>query len=133
MYTNFLYQGLLNATLSVDTFFFISGLLTIYVFFKKLPSLSPKYKSKSTSSSSSSSSPKFGLFSAFTLTLIRYLRLTPPYAVTIAIAFVFPLISNGPLWRETTEPIVNSCYTSWWTNLFYINNFHMTDKLVSIN
>ena len=122
MYTNFLYQGLLNATLSVDTFFFISGLLTVYVFWKKFHP----------SGKCSTSSRKFNLFSAFTLTLIRYIRLTPPYAVILAITFIFPLTSTGPLWRETTEPIVNSCYTSWWTNLFYINNFYLTDNLVSI-
>lgn len=127
MYTNFLYQGLLNATLSVDTFFFISGLLTMYVFWKKMRPVTRRKKGVE-----ESSGRKFGISSAISLTLLRYMRLTPPYALVIALAFVFPLTSSGPLWRETTEPIVNSCYTSWWTNLLYINNFYMTDRLVSI-
>lgn len=109
MYTNFWFQGLLNATLSVDTFFFISGLLTVYVSWKKLS------KKKSVP--------------AIPLTFLRYLRLTPPYLAIISLTFVFPLLSSGPVWRETTEPIVEACYESWWTNLLYINNFVQTEKL----
>ena len=109
MYTKFLYQGLLNATLSVDTFFFISGLLTVYVSWTKVSKLSsiPVVK----------------------FTLLRYMRLTPAYAASIGLAFVFPLMSSGPLWRETVDPITSTCYESWWTNLLYINNFVKTDKL----
>ena len=134
MYTNLAYQGLLNATLSVDTFFFISGLLTTYVFWKKLRPVTRRRGGGGggTRTAEEPAGRKFGMFSAISLTFIRYMRLTPPYALVIAIAFVFPLTSSGPLWRETTEPIVNSCYTSWWTNLLYINNFYMTDRLVSI-
>ena len=109
MYTDFLVQGLLNATLSVDTFFFISGLLTVYVSWKKL-------KDRKS-------------IPVAQLMILRYFRLTPPYLAVLAFSFVFPFISSGPLWRETVEPITESCFHSWWTNLLYVNNFVKTDKL----
>lgn len=112
LYTDPIFQPLLNATLSVDTFFFISGLLTIYVSYSRV-------KTKK-------SLPFFSLIG------MRYIRLTPSYASVIAFSIVFPLMSSGPIWRESVNPIAASCYHSWWTNLLYINNFVSTDKLVSL-
>lgn len=112
LYTNFLFQGLLNATLSVDMFFFISGLLTIYTFWRRI------------------SDCKEGTFPWFSLTVMRYLRLTPAYAAVIAVAVVFPLLSSGPLWSETIDAVAEPCYESWWANLLYVNNFVKTEKLV---
>lgn len=61
---------------------------------------------------------------------MRYFRLTPAYAAVIALAFVFPLLSSGPLWHETVDAVAEPCYESWWTNLLYVNNFVKTEKLV---
>lgn len=101
MYGDFKIQGLLNATLAVDTFFFISGLLTIYIIWGRIGS-------------------KFRPFGA---TLVRYMRITPAYAITIGIAILFPMIGYGPLWAETTDAIARPCYEQWWANLLYVNNF----------
>ena len=111
LYTSFAFQGLLNATLSVDTFFFISGLLTVYTLWKRFEK-------------------KKEMLSLPTLMLMRYIRLTPAYAAVIALAFVFPLFSSGPLWRETVDAVAQPCYQSWWTNLLYLNNFVKTESLV---
>ena len=111
LYASFPAQGLLNATLSVDTFFFISGLLTVYTCCQRMGGCRR--------------------FPWLTLTLARYIRLTPAYAAAIGLAIVFPLLSSGPLWRETVDPVSRPCYESWWANLLYVNNFIQTEKLVS--
>lgn len=109
LYTDPMFQPLLNATLSVDTFFFISGLLTVYVSWSRI------VRTKS--------------LPFLTFVSMRYMRLTPSYAAIIAFSLVFPLLSSGPIWRESVQPVASTCYQSWWTNLLYINNFFQTDKL----
>jgi peptidoglycan/LPS O-acetylase OafA/YrhL len=116
MYTNFAFQGLLNATLSVDTFFFISGLLTVYTFWRRMRR-------------SGEEDPKIPWLSS---TVVRYFRLTPAYAAVIALALIFPLLSSGPLWHETADAVADPCYETWWANLLYVNNFVNTEKLVRI-
>ena len=106
-----MFQGLLNATLSVDTFYFISGLLTIYVTWRRITQTNK--------------------FQPIAYTLLRYIRLTPPYLAVIGFAMIFPMLSSGPLWHETVDPVANSCYKTWWINLLYINNFVDTENLVS--
>ncbi|XP_074599370.1 nose resistant to fluoxetine protein 6-like [Brevipalpus obovatus] len=109
LYTNIIFQALLNATVCVDTFFVLSGLLSFYVTWKKINSgwkLDPiKYIS------------------------LRFIRLTPAYSAMIALAIIFPLFAQGPLWKETTLPVSENCYSSWWTNILYINNLIKTDKI----
>lgn len=112
LYTNIIFQALLNATVCVDTFFVLSGLLSFYVTWKKINSgwkLDPiKYIS------------------------LRFIRLTPAYSAMIALAIIFPLFAQGPLWKETTVPVSENCYSSWWANILYINNLIKTDKIVSL-
>ncbi|KAK7462654.1 hypothetical protein BaRGS_00038305 [Batillaria attramentaria] len=60
--------------------------------------------------------------------LHRLWRLTPVYMLWLAIAATLsPHFGDGPLWPE--EGVAESCHTTWWTNMLYINNFVRTDKL----
>lgn len=58
------------------------------------------------------------------LYLHRYIRITPAYAAMIffAVAFVDHL-GEGILYKLLAEDIVNSCSTSWWSALLYVQNY----------
>ncbi|KAF3422276.1 hypothetical protein E2986_05851 [Frieseomelitta varia] len=109
-------QILANGTLSVDTYFFISGFLLTYIFFKgqskdkKVPSLPVRIKQY------------------IELFVKRYIRLTPAYFVVILLAIFYFT------WKDQTSIIlpverVNVvCSKYWWTNMLYINNlYHWND------
>ncbi|XP_044763413.1 nose resistant to fluoxetine protein 6-like [Coccinella septempunctata] len=96
-----------SATLSVDTFFTIGGLLTVYVFmnskpietreaFKKIPFLY----------------------------LHRYLRLTPAFAMMVLIyaSGLIKYIGNGPKWY-TLDSTIETCKENWWLALLYVQNY----------
>lgn len=103
----YLFQAIDNAMVSVDTFFLLSGLLVAYLSMKR-------YK-------------KAGNLSLFHFYIHRYLRLTPSYIyATFFYAYLFPLLSDGPLWYTQNEDSIpiKSCVKYWWTNLLYINNFY---------
>jgi peptidoglycan/LPS O-acetylase OafA/YrhL len=102
-----------GAEYGVDTFFFISGMLTSYSLVKKLRS---KVKP---------AGPAVGQAAFFML--FRWLRLTPVYMfVLFNYTYVFPQLSWGPFWfRMLAE--AQLCKDSWWTNILYINNFHPTE------
>ncbi|XP_067126435.1 nose resistant to fluoxetine protein 6-like isoform X2 [Centruroides vittatus] len=97
-------QFIANGTLSVDTFFFISGLLVSYTTLN----IVRKHKKK---------------FNIPVFIIYRFFRLTPTYAVVIAILFLLPLLGDGPVWNLTLDPELEKCRKGWWRNLLFINNF----------
>uniref|UniRef100_A0A0R3S563 Acyl_transf_3 domain-containing protein n=1 Tax=Elaeophora elaphi TaxID=1147741 RepID=A0A0R3S563_9BILA len=104
-------QFVANAFFSVDTFFFISGLLLSYIWFKEYR----KDKKKTMS------------VTAWLLFYIhRMIRLSPPYYIIIAFySFVFKsFLVNAPALLITFE---DQCEKSWWTNFLYLNNFIYID------
>ncbi|KAI1727262.1 acyltransferase family domain-containing protein [Ditylenchus destructor] len=103
-------QMVVQAPLAVDSFFFLSGLLTSYIFLGKLKKNQIQLTALST-------------WIAYFFR--RYLRLTPVYIVIMVLSVtLFTYISEGPFWRPID---VNLCRNSWWTNLLYVNNFLMQD------
>uniref|UniRef100_A0A914C2C8 Acyltransferase 3 domain-containing protein n=1 Tax=Acrobeloides nanus TaxID=290746 RepID=A0A914C2C8_9BILA len=103
-------QLVVQAPLAVDSFFFFSGLLTSYIFFKKLNSGHVKLLSWQT---------------WFAYYVRRYLRLTPVYLVIMILhVTLFTYVSDGPFWKPIDATF---CRNSWWTNLLYVNNFVMQD------
>jgi len=100
---NPLFEAVLNATPSVDTFFLLSGVVLAYTF------CATYEKTKS-----------FNLFSFY---LYRYLRLTPPLAIAMAIAGTwYTYLGDGPLWQISIYQ-GKLCEDTWWRNLLYIQNF----------
>lgn len=62
--------------------------------------------------------------------LLRYIRLTPTYALVILFyASVFYKTGSGPLWDSFIGVERDACRDNWWTNLLYINNYVPTDTL----
>ncbi|XP_013162683.1 PREDICTED: nose resistant to fluoxetine protein 6-like isoform X2 [Papilio xuthus] len=104
-YNNILYHFLCDGTVTVQTFFMISGCLTSYnlrviseenTLWKKIP----------------------------IFILLRWLRLTPIYAITLAItASWLRFAGSGPMWHKLIESEVKDCRRDSWQNMLYINNY----------
>ena len=94
----------LNATVSVDTFFLMSGLLVAYTMLRELE----HYK---------------GRFNFAIFYIHRYLRLTPVYGMILGfIATLLVYISYGPNW-QLVHYMREGCRWNWWSHFLYINNY----------
>ncbi|KAK3584300.1 hypothetical protein CHS0354_013252 [Potamilus streckersoni] len=107
----FTFQPIANGTFSVDSFFFLSGLLVSYLTLKSWTDR--------------------GKMNWAYYFLHRYWRLTPLYAIVVMIfGTLFPLMISGPYQYLVSQPnspltqTINECTNSWWANLIYINNFY---------
>ncbi|XP_030850769.1 nose resistant to fluoxetine protein 6 [Strongylocentrotus purpuratus] len=97
------FQAVSNAFFSVDSFFFLSGLLVAYMALGRMVKTNGKL-------------PWLWFY------FHRYWRLTPALGMTMLIAlYLQPYIGSGPIWQvEASNP---SCEKYWWANILYINNF----------
>ncbi|KAF2881927.1 hypothetical protein ILUMI_24242 [Ignelater luminosus] len=95
---------IMGATVSVDTFFLLSGLLISYGFLI-----------------ATAKGIKFNIFVYY---LHRFLRLTPLLAALVLIhATVLKHLGSGPLWNLMITSISQPCKTYWWSTLLYIQNY----------
>ncbi|KAL4219415.1 hypothetical protein ACF0H5_021995 [Mactra antiquata] len=102
----FTFQAIENATVSVDTFFTLSGLLVAYLSLKEMKKCGGPRKFR------------WGLYYFH-----RYWRLTPPYMLFLMLYVpTMKYWSNGPFWPQGGFDI-NECEDSWYLNLLYIGNF----------
>ncbi|VDK71115.1 unnamed protein product [Onchocerca ochengi] len=113
----FLNLIIVQAPLAVDSFFYLSGMLTSYLFMEK-------FKKEATKGRSIFSIDMWSLFY-----IHRYIRLTPIYLMIMVLdVTLLTHFSDGPFWRPIEA---NYCRKSWWTNLIYMNNFLLQDVEVS--
>lgn len=106
-------QVILNGTLSVDTFFTISGLLVSYLLLRQLDHQKGRVN--------------FGLFY-----LHRYLRLTPVYAFVFAyLTTLIIYLGTGPNWYSVVSS-ANECRAVWWKHFLYceFDNLRNSDILI---
>ncbi|KAJ7323148.1 hypothetical protein OS493_032152 [Desmophyllum pertusum] len=102
----FTFQTVGNATFSVDSFFFLSGLLVAY--------LSLRHMEK-----------KNGQLPLFNYYFHRFWRLTPTYMFCLLFFDKMTgFLGEGPMWYGAQGE--SPCAKYWWTNLLYINNFYPT-------
>lgn len=102
-YRRFFFPIVSDSYFSVDTFFFLSGLLVSYVTLNRLKRRRGRFP--------------WGWFYFH-----RYWRLTPALAVTLVFyLFVTPYFGRGPFAQMLS--IRSNCPKYWWTDLLYINNF----------
>ncbi|XP_059468522.1 nose resistant to fluoxetine protein 6 [Neocloeon triangulifer] len=110
----FLFQTISNAAFSVDTFFFISGLLFSFLYFRTTAKVDLNKITKATGLKSK------GL-QFFGLLAYRFGRLTAPYM------FVLGVVQVSMRWfyhKSVFEPPTldhENCPQYWWRNLLYIN------------
>ncbi|KAF8568145.1 hypothetical protein P879_03154 [Paragonimus westermani] len=107
------FQALVGATLSVDTFFMMSGLLTVYVTLPRFASVNTLV-----------GQIQFWL----TFVLHRLIRLTPLYLLVIVLyTGLFNHLYDGPMYPqrpEMTDSIY--CRQHWWVT--FLNNFLYEDQ-----
>ncbi|XP_018574609.1 nose resistant to fluoxetine protein 6-like [Anoplophora glabripennis] len=119
----FMYQTISNATFSVDTFFFISGLLVTLLYFRTESKKQLPKKPKNTCEDIQANTLKF-LF----MLLYRVFRLTPAYLFVLgANEIVLRYIHNHSVFSPAIIDHVN-CDKFWWRNALYINNFYPRDE-----
>ncbi|XP_076053954.1 nose resistant to fluoxetine protein 6-like [Oratosquilla oratoria] len=97
------FQIIINTQLSVDTFFFMSGLLVSYGALRKVQ--------------------RRGRLDVIKFFVHRIIRLMPTIALVCALnATVFRYFVSGPLSHHFDEA-VRPCRTVWWKELLFVNNF----------
>lgn len=105
-------QALTSAYFAVDTFFFMSGFLAMYILMKAATKMIQEEKI----------SLYFKRIPIFYVK--RFLRLTPVYFFILFVYLkIFPLLESGPFWN-LLDTDITFCNQYWWTNLLYINNLY---------
>jgi len=111
---NIAFQLVINATLSADTFFVISGFLTAILFVRQVK------KEKKVS---------YRLMILYYIH--RYIRLTPAFLLMILVSInLTPYFGRGPVYpsQQGFEP--NGCRTKyWWTSILYVGNIIKPDDM----
>ena len=107
----FSFQAIINAYFSVDSFFFLSGVLVSYLTLREMERRKGWLR-----------------FPVITYYIHRYLRLTMVYAFCLFFWWFLTVhLSDGIGWTNGLGPgsqLDKSCSKYWWTNFLYINNFH---------
>ena len=104
--SRFSFQVVGNGFFSVDSFFFISGVLVAYLSLRAMER-------------------KNGRFPFLHYYIHRYLRLTPVYAFILFFSWaLFDHLAHGPGLDAGALAIYDKCSKYWWANLVYINNFY---------
>merc|ERR1712136_70636 len=106
-------MGIISGTYSVDTFFFLAGLLACY--------LGMKYISKKKEPNKNC---KYVTSDIPLMYFQRYLRLTTPYALVLLFSMgLIKYLGTGPYWYRVAMRLNDVCVNRWWQNLLYINVF----------
>lgn len=102
---------ILSATVSVDSFFVMSGLLLTWAMMKELD--------------------KRRKVNIPLMYFHRYLRLTPALAALLLLyVSLLRYIGSGPMWDADAQ--VAFCNKWWWTTLLYVQNYVNVREIVSI-
>ncbi|XP_034252824.1 O-acyltransferase like protein-like [Thrips palmi] len=97
-------MAIANAPLSVDTFFLIGGMVNCYAFMR-----------------SQTGRRSFNIVMYY---VHRYVRLTPAFAMMVAITATWvSLLGTGPLWYTVVQEPADHCSKWWWTALLYVANY----------
>ncbi|KAL7744528.1 hypothetical protein ACLKA6_017050 [Drosophila palustris] len=100
-----------HALFSVDSFFFLSGLLVVMVALRTME------KSK-------------GKLNVPLMYVHRYLRLTPVLAVAILVYLkILPLMGSGPVSDGFLDSSTVTCHDSWFYTLLYVQNYAAMNKM----
>ncbi|CAB3384504.1 Hypothetical predicted protein [Cloeon dipterum] len=124
MAEGFAVQVVANSTLSVDTFFFISGFLVAYLYYKGEQKTRVLEKGMPARAKLILNTKRF-----FLMVAKRFIRLTPVYMMMVGILDVNQTKYSRTSVFNTTETAHNTCSKFWWRNLLYINNVYSRDEM----
>jgi len=102
--TDWKFMFVLNAQMSVDTFFYMGGFLFSYLLVKV--------------------ELKRSKFNHAMALLLRYLRLTPSLGLVMMVYYlILPFLASGPFAPRFQNSVFRRCDISWWSELLYTVNF----------
>ncbi|EDW56172.1 GM22968 [Drosophila sechellia] len=102
-----------HAAYSVDTFFFLSGLLMVVIALRAME------RTK-------------GKLNVSLMCLHRYLRLTPVLALAIIVYMsILPRMGDGPLYGKVNFDDYTRCKDTWYWTLLYVQNYATDDICLS--
>lgn len=158
---DFLFQMVAQASLAIETFFFLSGVLLSLSFARKLQPNTSRQSRDSGERTQDSASP--GCCKSWSTdkpdgdlqrktkkmddedhrSLIRlrwiqfyihrYVRMTPATMLVIAFTMYAYGYGDGPLWFEATHKAHQSCSQNWWRHLLHVANFIDTRQMCFIH
>ncbi|XP_048778807.2 nose resistant to fluoxetine protein 6-like isoform X3 [Ostrea edulis] len=104
------FQTVLNAQVSVDSFFALSGLLLSYLTLKEMKRGKGKFR-----------------INWLMFYFHRFWRLTPVYMIVLMVTVCLGrYLGDGPVWPK--DGFEKNCKDTWWRNLLYINNLFEGDE-----
>ncbi|KAJ6620116.1 Nose resistant to fluoxetine protein 6, partial [Pseudolycoriella hygida] len=119
----FLFQTITNGAYSVDTFFFISGFLVSYIYFRT------NAKGKLEKLSQGVNEITAGTYHFFGLIFYRFIRLTAPYMFVLGVVEVTMKYSeHHSVFDPPTLDHIN-CPQYWWRNVLYINTLFPVEDM----
>ena len=122
----FFFQTITNGAFSVDTFFFTSGLLVSFLYFRT------NAKGKLDPLRIRQSNFMSGVMHFFGLVAYRFARLTAPYLFTLGVGEVtMKWFNYNSVFEPPTMDHVN-CPNYWWRNILYINTLFPVEEMVRI-
>ncbi|CAG9820126.1 unnamed protein product [Phaedon cochleariae] len=96
------------APIAVETFFYISGFLTVYLYLKKQKKAPLAVQIKNIPF----------------LYIHRYFRLTPAVIMVYILSITsFSHLGSGPIWQLGVDYISKPCRKFWWSFFLYIQNY----------
>ncbi|KAL5275543.1 hypothetical protein ACFFRR_001424 [Megaselia abdita] len=120
---NFFFQAITNGPFSVDTFFFISGFLVSYLYFRT------NAKGKLQKLSKGASELTAGTCHFVGLVAYRFMRLTAPYMFVLGVVQVsMKYLAAYSIFDPPTNDHI-TCPDYWWRNVLYINTLFPVDQM----
>ncbi|CRL04481.1 CLUMA_CG017562, isoform A [Clunio marinus] len=119
----FLFQTITNGAFSVDTFFFISGFLVSFIYFRT------NAKGKLATLTNGVNEFTSGFLHFGGLVLYRLVRLSAPYLYVLGIVEItMKYFASNSVFEPPTNDHIN-CPKYWWRNVFYINTLFPVDQM----
>ncbi|KAH8362612.1 hypothetical protein KR200_004499 [Drosophila serrata] len=120
---NFFFQAITNGPFSVDTFFFISGFLISYIYFRT------NAKGKLNKLSKGANEFTAGTAHFLGLVAYRFMRLTAPYLFVLGVVQVtMKYLATYSIFDPPTMDHI-TCPDYWWRNILYINTLFPVDEM----
>lgn len=148
---DFLFQMVAQASLAIETFFFLSGALMSLSFARKLkPSTNnngndsgrlqeehmvgggEENRNTKNNNNTPTNSACYAL-KWLHFYVHRYIRMTPATMLVIAFTMFAYSYGDGPLWFEATHKAHQSCSQNWWRHLLHVANYIDTRQMCFIH
>jgi len=122
----FLFQTITNGAFSVDTFFFMGGLLVSFLYFRTNAKGDLKRLTQGTRGFIAGSLKFIGLL------LYRFSRLTAPYMFVLGVVEISMKYFHANSVFEPPTADHHNCPNYWWRNLLYINTWFPVEQMVRL-